>query len=384
MPYTAISQSQVSPSTPAPGNRRRNDSFRAKRLWAEVTIPPIGQLRFGRMGNHWGLGMYQNDGNCLDCDYGNTVDRIMLVLKIANHYIIPMMDWVGAGALSNTFSGDQLGQPVSFDRLLEAYQYGIQIARRDSDEELKTLAEQGKLSFNYGFYGTIRNQDHDLVALNGTGGYGQVTPNGTSWNAQTTAGPTRLRRQIPTAPTFNIPTPDIWRLPGVDARGAAFYVPDVWARLKTRRLRLETELVYVNGSYNINAEQTNTGTANGVTFEPNTITHKISESSFGGAFQGEYKFLSDLQLSVGFDMGLATGNHSYGFGVQLTAHTSPSGGRPPGDRSTAIRSTAPTPLNPACAAPSTPSASAPITGSTRSSGGRSWARSPMLSSSSPP
>ncbi len=82
-----------------------------------------------------------------------------------NHYIIPMMDWVGAGALSNTFSGDQLGQPVSFDRLLEAYQYGIQIARRDSDEELKTLAEQGKLSFNYGFYGTIRNQDRDLVAL---------------------------------------------------------------------------------------------------------------------------------------------------------------------------------------------------------------------------
>ena len=309
-PYTAVSQSQVSPSTLL-GNLQ-NDSFRAKRLWAEVTIPPIGQLRFGRMGNHWGLGMYQNDGNCLDCDSGNTVDRIMLVLKIANHYIIPMMDWAGAGALYNTYAGDQLGQPVSFDRLLEAYQYGIQIARRDSDEELKALAEQGKLSFNYGFYGTIRNQDHDLVALNGTGGYGQVTPSGGQCLTQQTPNTALLGTgPNPNSTLFNNNPNGIC---GVDGRGAAFYVPDVWARFKTRRLRLETELVYVNGSYTINAEQATADPNDNI--QQNNVNHKINESSFGGAFQGEYKFLSDLQLSVGFDMGLATGNHAYGFGAQ--------------------------------------------------------------------
>jgi uncharacterized protein (TIGR04551 family) len=239
-----------------------------------------------------------------------------------------MMDWVGAGALSNTYSADQLGQPVSFDRLLEAYQYGIQIARRDSDEELKTLAEQGKPSINYGFYGTIRNQDHDLVALNGTGGYGEVTAaNGTCATQSSPASPlgTGAAANSNTINTAN-------GLCGVDARGAAFYVPDVWARFKTRRLRLETELVYVDGSYTINAEQTNTASAigpngNPTTYDQNTVNHKISESSFGGAFQGEYKFLSDLQLSVGFDAGLATGNHAYGFGIQ-PGRTNPFGSTP--------------------------------------------------------
>ena len=33
-----------------------------RRVWAEVTTP-FGQLHFGRMGSHWGLGMFHNEGN---------------------------------------------------------------------------------------------------------------------------------------------------------------------------------------------------------------------------------------------------------------------------------------------------------------------------------
>lgn len=295
-PLTVLSQSQVPPSSFL-GNLQQS-SFQAKRVWAEVTLPPIGQLRFGRMGNHWGLGMYQNDGNCLDCDYGNTVDRLMLAMKLANHYIIPMIDWVGAGALYNSFAGDQLGQPVSFDRPLGAYQYGLQLVRRDNDAELKALEDQGKPSINYGFYGTIRTQDHDLVG-NGAGGYGQVTAQGTPCASGGNSGALAV---TPNSPSANNGTPTLC---GIDARNATFYVPDFWGRYKTRRMRLEVELVYVNGSYTINAETPN-----------NNVDHKINQDAFGGALQTEFKFLSDLQLSFGFDAGLATGNQAPGFGNQ--------------------------------------------------------------------
>ena len=52
-----------------------------KRVWAEVTTPYV-DFRFGRMGNHWGLGVLANDGTCWDCDYGDTVDRVQVRGKI--------------------------------------------------------------------------------------------------------------------------------------------------------------------------------------------------------------------------------------------------------------------------------------------------------------
>ncbi len=306
-PLTVLSQSQVPPNTNL-GNLQ-NASFQAKRVWAEVVLPPIGELRFGRMGNHWGLGMYQNDGNCLDCDYGNTVDRIMLVVKIANHLIIPMMDWVGAGALTNQNAGDQLGQPVAFDRLLEAYQYGLQIVRRDTDKELKALEELNKPSINYGGYFTLRTESNDLV-WNGSSGYGTVNA---SNGGSCSPGSGTLGAANPNSPTFNTqgPTGGTSQLCGVDGRNATFVTPDLWLRLKTRRFRLESELTYIHGNFTINGEQ-NTGNP----LTSNNIDHQINVDSFGGVIQAEYKFLSELQLGVGLDLGLATGNESYGFGIQ--------------------------------------------------------------------
>jgi len=46
-----------------------------KRVWAKVNTQ-LGELVFGRMGYHWGLGVLHNDGNCLDCDFGDTYDRV--------------------------------------------------------------------------------------------------------------------------------------------------------------------------------------------------------------------------------------------------------------------------------------------------------------------
>jgi uncharacterized protein (TIGR04551 family) len=85
-------------STPADSNRwagmsaattsqeAPEDSLRVKRAWAEVGTP-IGLLTAGRMGVQWGLGMLANDGNCLDCDLGNTVDSIGLAIPVGGQIV---------------------------------------------------------------------------------------------------------------------------------------------------------------------------------------------------------------------------------------------------------------------------------------------------------
>src|SRR6187431_442375 len=75
--FGLFSQSQVPQSS---GINALTDSIRVKRLWGEVSTP-VGILRFGRMGSHWGLGMVNNDGTRLDDDLGDNVDRIMFVAE---------------------------------------------------------------------------------------------------------------------------------------------------------------------------------------------------------------------------------------------------------------------------------------------------------------
>src|SRR5207253_2139012 len=55
--------------------RRGSGTVNVKRVWGRVNTQ-LGELVFGRMGYHWGLGILHNDGNCLDCDFGDTYDRI--------------------------------------------------------------------------------------------------------------------------------------------------------------------------------------------------------------------------------------------------------------------------------------------------------------------
>ncbi len=267
-PTTIFSNTQTAPA----------NSITAKRVWAEV-MTPVGQLRFGRMGNNWGLGLYQNDGNCLDCDYGNTVDRIMFIAKIANHYIIPMIDFVGSGPLYNPYESDQLGQPIALDHDLEAYEYVLAIARKDTTEEMHKAWDEGKASINYGFYGTYRTQSNDLI--------GYSNPNATSAPALTVNN---------TGQVTNLP-------PGaIDATNANFFTPDLWFRYQTKRLRVEAEGVYTYGTFS-------------TLFDPGSTTeHEITVSEFGGAAQSEYHFLSDGSLTVGLELGLASGENDPGFG----------------------------------------------------------------------
>ena len=62
-----------------------SDAVSVKRAWGEVKTA-IGNLSFGIMPNHWGTGMLFNDGNCLDCNYGSTVDRVAISTNVWGHF----------------------------------------------------------------------------------------------------------------------------------------------------------------------------------------------------------------------------------------------------------------------------------------------------------
>ncbi|MEE2829019.1 MAG: hypothetical protein VX498_07520 [Myxococcota bacterium] len=59
-----------------PGSDYRESVF-VRRAWAEVYTPYV-DLKIGRMGNHWGMGLFANDGNGENANFGDTVDRIMV------------------------------------------------------------------------------------------------------------------------------------------------------------------------------------------------------------------------------------------------------------------------------------------------------------------
>src|SRR5260370_31524125 len=94
-------------------------------------------LRFGRMGFNWGLGMVHNDGNCLDCDHGDTVDRIMFVAQpLTDFYISPMIDWNGIGPTSARIG--EIGQPFPLTNSDQTLSFSLAIAKRGTDQHAKT------------------------------------------------------------------------------------------------------------------------------------------------------------------------------------------------------------------------------------------------------
>ena len=70
----AASTTQASPAA----------ALRVKRAYGTV-LTPFGVLSAGRMGNHWGLGMLANGGDCADCDSGDAADRVAFLTPLLGH-----------------------------------------------------------------------------------------------------------------------------------------------------------------------------------------------------------------------------------------------------------------------------------------------------------
>lgn len=210
------------------------DTITVKRAWGEVRTP-VGELRFGRMADNFGLGMNVNDGNCLDCDNGNTVDRFLFAVKIADHLIAPALDFVSEGPTSaNPYTMYPNPQPFDRSQADDARAWVLTVQRRDSFDEIQRMRAAGRNTFlNYGLHFSYRTQSWDAQTLNVPN---FQLPDGTVERGGNAGGGSTQEGVGNVSSTTFVPR-DAWAV-----------VPDVWLRLLHKKYRLEVEFVTVQGS----------------------------------------------------------------------------------------------------------------------------------------
>jgi uncharacterized protein (TIGR04551 family) len=163
VPVEAFEDSQRPPESGVNGWR---DSMRVKRLWGEWQTP-LGLLTMGRMPSHWGLGMIAHSGDCLDCDFGDSVDRIMGVTKLFDTYLSFAWDFPAEGAIGASGTQDLRnqpnGQPYDLDQRDDGNQFIFAIFRRphsraELQKRTKELHQDRVHTFDWGLYNIIRTQ----------------------------------------------------------------------------------------------------------------------------------------------------------------------------------------------------------------------------------
>src|SRR5690606_30081133 len=109
-----------------------------------------------------------NDGNCLDCDHGDTVDRFMFAMKIADHIVAPALDFVSEGQTSaDPYTDIPNAQPFDRSQSDDARAWVLTILRRDTDEDIRQMRVAGRDTFfNYGLHFSYRTQRWDSPIAN--------------------------------------------------------------------------------------------------------------------------------------------------------------------------------------------------------------------------
>lgn len=232
-----------------------SDMIVVRRAWGEV-MTPLGQLRFGRMGSHWGLGMLHNAGNGIDQDFGDTVDRLMFAAKINDWLLAPAFDFPSEGVSAVSSAG----RPFDVAQLDDAYQLVAIIAYKHDEEAQRALLKRGDWLINTGLHFTYRSQ---------------------VLSYETTAGP--LSRSVDDGHFYRR---DMWLV-----------APDFWFQLLYGTFHLELEVALIYGELgNPDQDLANFDEA-----------RRLTLTQFGGVLQADYGLLSD-QLRLGLEFGFASGD----------------------------------------------------------------------------
>jgi len=243
------------------------DYIVVRRAWGEITNSTIGQLRFGRMGHQWGLGMLWNAGEGtnildtqLDSDFQNEIDRIQLIAKFRGLFFGVSWDFVNKGFTVDPLD-DLQGIPRDGTRTDATRQWSFLFARRLDPIEQEKRLRQGKWVFNTGAYYIYRTQ---FLSTS-------------------------------TAPLFG-------SLEEMEAsfvrRDAKVHIPDVFFEALWKDLKIRIEIAGVLGRIQNISPGDFPRTSEGEPF-------KLRE--FGVAFEGEYRFL-DKKLGIYLKGGVASGD----------------------------------------------------------------------------
>lgn len=262
---------------PTAGVNALSNSIVVKRVWAEYSTP-VGELRFGRMPDHFGLGMVHNSGDGYDDDYQSTVDRIQFItaIKPLDLYLGASWDFPNEGYIVQApIPGGQAHDSAQLD---DVNQWSLIIMRKQSPELVKLALAHEQVVVNGGGYLTLRKQ---LLADDQSG----------------TAALASSGANVPNATTADVAIGNT----GFSRIDATIWEPDLWFQLRYKKFRFETEGAAVLGSM----ESTNTtpGPVNPATF--NTSGRNLRQ--FGFASELEQKLVED-KLRLGFNFGWASGD----------------------------------------------------------------------------
>ncbi|HKP58924.1 MAG TPA: TIGR04551 family protein, partial [Polyangiales bacterium] len=222
----------------------------ARRAWAEVRNRDLGELRFGIMPEHWGLGMVYNSGNKLDDDYSTDWGRVMAVTKIAGFYLSASYDFIADGVTTDTLGVFRPGYDHS--QLDDVDQWSFSVVRQVPDEDEHAVLERGDMLLNGGIHFQLKNQTERYVPAMAAMGAMPAT------------------------------------METLEPLNAELYTPDIWGQLRYQGLRLEIEGAGVFGSLRHNGE-------------------KYDVIEWGLAFESELRLI-DNKLGIYFYSGLATGD----------------------------------------------------------------------------
>lgn len=271
---------EVGQSSPNAGWNALRDAIQVRRVYAKVATP-IGELRFGRQPNNWGLGMYANSGDCIDCDHGDNVDRISFVGMLGSYYLVPMLDWMSEGPTSQQ-NAAPYGQARDLDQADDATQISIQVAKKDAPEDIKEMLERGEVVFNWGLWPMFRFQARE--------------------NPRYYVNPT-----VPYDPSN--PANIITR----QARDAFAFVGDGWAKLMWKKLTIEVEALILYARFLLPASNDPASfTATDDQLVRNTALQ------WGAALDAKYDILPELYVRL--RAGMASGDNSPGFGIGQDAY----------------------------------------------------------------
>lgn len=123
----------------------------------------FGTFRAGRMDNHWGLGMFFNNGDCLDCNFGDHIDRAMVRSKVMGFYGMLAIDFPGEG-VTTTNPNQPYGQPLDMTQVDDIDQFTLAVSyqpltRPEIEKQNKLLNEDRKPIFNGGLLFSMRDQE---------------------------------------------------------------------------------------------------------------------------------------------------------------------------------------------------------------------------------
>lgn len=262
---------------PIAGVNSTQSNLAVKRVWGEVATP-IGLLKFGRMADQYGLGIVHNDGNCLDCDYGMSVDRFQFVAEpLPGYFVVPTIDFDLEGLISGHVNAQ--GQPYDVANTDDSHTFGIILARKDTEQKARTRIDAGGTVVNYGLFFQYRSQNYEYKQNGNVTAFGEQDP----YNAQS--------------------APSLSRVP----RSAYLFIPDIWFKLERKAFRIEFEVAAYLGKSRA-CLPFNDGSSTRCDFN-----QELTIAQYGGALQTEWRLL-DGNLRIGLEVGAASGDSAPGFG----------------------------------------------------------------------